>query len=208
MVLNLCQAPDDPNQQRIVRDAQLVAKFCATRRMIGEKAKVRSQGNYFDLPPPPNSKLLTNLDALLLADDNQTIRRQPRQQAPNSQEDSGAPAPVIAVKNVAVISMHKLALARLSNQRARRQPAIQEAGGASDSSRFRRVRMHNVRALAQKHVEQFPNSDSVLPGYLAAHLAHVNRKHTLVRGEIAHVFFTFGNLARNQQGDETRLLQT
>ena len=110
MVLDLSQPSDNPDQNRMVRYAKLMAKLCATRRVIREDAQVQAQRNHFDLPAAPDAKRLTNLDALLLAEHNQTIRNQSRQKSFDREKQLRSTPPVVTMKNVTVIRVYKLAL--------------------------------------------------------------------------------------------------
>src|ERR1041384_309021 len=103
MVLCLCQASDDADQNRVIGNAKLVTKLRAPRCMVREQSEIESERNHFELIAASDTKLLTNLDALLFANHDQSIGDQPRQQSFNREEQSRSTAPVIAVKDVAMI---------------------------------------------------------------------------------------------------------
>ena len=84
--------------------------------MIREDAQVQAQWNHFDLAWPPYSKRLANLDALLLANDDQSISNQSGQKPFDREEQLRAAPPVVAMKNMTVIGMYKLALPWFSYQ--------------------------------------------------------------------------------------------
>src|SRR5574338_79132 len=191
----------------MVGNAQLVAKPRAPRRVIFEETQVEPERNHSDLSTAPDAKLLANLDALLFADNDQTICNHAREQSFNHQKQSRSVATVVTVKNVPVIRVHKLAFAWLAYQRARRQPSIQKTSSTSDCACLGGVSVNDVRALLQKESKQFPDGDSVLQRYFAAHLREVERRHALVVREITHIFFTFRDGARHEQGVEARVLQ-
>src|ERR1041384_4147682 len=102
------------------------------------------------------------------------------------------------MKNMTVIRVNKLALPRLPDECSKRQPTIQKPCRASDSSRFGRVRVNDVRPLASKESKQFPDGDDVVQTNLAAHLRNVKRRHPEIVREVAHVFFTFRHRARDE----------
>ena len=81
MVLDLCQATDDADQNRVVGNTKLVAKLCASRSVIGEETEIESQRNHFDLPRSSDAKLLADLNALLFTDNNQPIGNELRQES-------------------------------------------------------------------------------------------------------------------------------
>src|SRR6185436_6174533 len=128
MVLDLCQPADNPDENRVIGNAEHVTKRRATRRMLRKDAEIQPERNHFDLRAAPDAKFLANLDTLLFADHHQTIGNHPREQSFNREKHACAIAAVVAVKNVPVIRVHKLALAWPADKRARRQPAIKETG--------------------------------------------------------------------------------
>ena len=74
------------------------------------------------------------------------------------------------MKNVAVVRVHESAAARARGERRGRQPAIKQPGDATHRARLRRVRVHNVRALAEEEAVQLPDRHRVLQRNLTAHL--------------------------------------
>ena len=92
----------------------------ATGRVIGEETEIQSKGNHFDLSTAPDAKLLTDLNALLFADHDQAIGNESRQESFDREKQSRSTAPVITVKDVPVICVHKLALAWLADEHTRR----------------------------------------------------------------------------------------
>src|SRR6185503_13549687 len=115
---------------------------------------------------------------------------------------------VITVEDVTVIRVYKLALPWLAYEHTRRQPSIQETRRASDCPGLGRVRVYDVGPFAKKKAKQFPDSDGVVQRNFAAHLGEVARYDPHLSREIAHVFFTFGNLAGYEQGFEASILQS
>jgi hypothetical protein len=73
MVFDLGQATDDPNQDRIIRNAKLVTKVSAPRCVPTKEAKIQTQWNHLNLVRAPNAKGLANLDTLLSAYDYQLV---------------------------------------------------------------------------------------------------------------------------------------
>ena len=61
-------------------DVKLLSKSCAPLSVVGEDAQIQTQRNYFNLPGPPNSKGVANLDALLSAHHYQPVGNESGQQ--------------------------------------------------------------------------------------------------------------------------------
>src|SRR5678816_2978400 len=125
-----------------------MTKLRAPLCVFGKHPEIHAQRQRSGVLGPSHAKLLANLGALLFADNYQPIRDEFREQSLNRQKQLRATPPVIAVKNVAVISVHKLAAARLADECSGCQPAIQETRGASDSARFGSVCVNDVGPLA------------------------------------------------------------
>src|SRR5215207_8114317 len=138
--------------------------------MIGKNVEIQTQWNHFDLSAPADAKGGTNLHALLLADNYQTVGDEFGQQPFDRKEHSRSIAPIVTMKHMTVIRMYKLALTWLAHERSRRQPTIEKTGQTSDRPGFGRVSMNDVRPLANKNTKEFPDCDCVVQRYLAAHL--------------------------------------
>ncbi len=198
MVLDLGQPSDDADEDRLLIDTKLLPKRRASRSVIRKHTEIEAERNDLDLSLSPNAEIVSNLGALLRTHDDQSIRNQSRQQPLDRQKNSCPAAPIITVKNVAVIRVHKLAPPRSADERSRRQPAIKEARNTPDRSGLRRVRVNDVGPFAQKQPKQFPDRDDVLQRDLAAHFGNVERLHTRLVREVAHIFFARGNRTRNE----------
>ncbi len=85
--------PDNSNQDRIVRNTKLVTKLRAPRRMIRKHVEIQTERNHFDLSGPAHAKLFANLNALLLADNDQTIGNELRQQPLDREKQLRAACP-------------------------------------------------------------------------------------------------------------------
>src|SRR5215216_4680728 len=124
VVLDLRQPSDNANQDRFFIDIQFLSKPVAACWRIREDAQIKSKRNHFDLPFTSDAKVLSDLRALLCADDQQPISNQSRQYPLDCEKEPGPGAPIIAMKNVTVIGVHEFTPARPPDESCRRQPAI------------------------------------------------------------------------------------
>src|SRR5262245_43398910 len=108
-----------------------------------EDAQFNSQRYHNKLIAPPDATPPVNLLALLRADSHDAVGGHSGQQSFDAEKQAGLVPAVITVKDMTVVGMHKPATPRPSNQGGGRQPAIGQAGNASDRSRFSRMCMHN-----------------------------------------------------------------
>src|SRR6185369_13169514 len=124
VVLDFSQAADDADENRVVRDTELMTESRASLCIVGKNVEIQTQRNHFDLPTPAHAKLLANLNALLFADNYQPVGNDFSQQPFDEEKQSRSATAIIAMKNVSVISVNKFALARLADQNAGSQPTI------------------------------------------------------------------------------------
>src|ERR1043165_673222 len=120
VVLDLGQTSDDADQKRVVGNAKFVTKLRAPLAVFGEDAEIQTQRHDAKLLRPSHANLLADLGALLFAHDYQSIGDEPRQQSFDREKQLRTTAAVVAVKNVTVIRVHKLAFPRFADQRAGR----------------------------------------------------------------------------------------
>src|SRR5262249_16330694 len=86
VVLDLCQASDNTDQNRMIGNAKLVTKLRAPRGVVRKQSEIKPERNHFELIAAPHTILLTNLHALLFTDHAQSIRNHSRQQSFNRKE--------------------------------------------------------------------------------------------------------------------------
>src|SRR6185503_627948 len=73
VVFDFRQTAHNPDEYRIVMNVKLLTKFCAPRRVLRKYTEIQTQRNHFDLLRLSHPKYFANLNALLLADNNQAV---------------------------------------------------------------------------------------------------------------------------------------
>src|SRR6185503_5332833 len=199
MVLDLCETTDDADQYDVVSQTEFLPKYLPSRCCIFKDVQIQPEWYYLELPIPANPKHFADLILLLMTDDQQAICGDTGQHLLNEDEEPRLQWTIIAVKDVTVILVHKLALTRLPDQGARRGPTIKKAGDASNGAGFGGVCVNNIRTFASKQTEQFPDCHHILRRDLATHLADVMRRDAQLVSEVAHVFFAFRNSSGNKE---------
>src|SRR4029453_18192319 len=199
MVLDLGETPNDADQDDVIRQTQFLAKYLPSRYSIVKDFQIQAERHYLELPIPPNAKHIANLVLLLTTDDQQPIRCETGQHLFNEDEEPRLQWAIIAMKDVAMIRVHELALTRLADQGARRGPTIKKAGHSSNGAGFSGVCVNNNRTFASKQTEQFPDCHYILRRDLATHLADVMGRDAQLVSEVAHIFFAFRNGSGNEE---------
>ena len=120
------------------------AEIVAANRDTG----VETKRNNRELTRTADAKGLVNLSSLLLTDDDDSICSQPRQDSLYQQKQSRLKRAVVAVKNMAMVSMHEPAASRPPQKHRGRRPAIEQSGNSPNRAGFSGVRVHYVWVFA------------------------------------------------------------
>src|SRR5437763_50729 len=105
MMLDLAQPPDDADGYLVIRNAQFFSQSAAT---LFHLVEIEAERHDAKLRGTPDAEALADFLPLLFADDNDAIRTQPRQRPLDGNKQTRLCRAIIAVKDVAVISVNDL----------------------------------------------------------------------------------------------------
>src|SRR6201995_5251417 len=146
MILYLRQTTDDADERVFVARVPLAPERRAARARVVEGACVEAERDDLELLAAAYAEATVDLFELLRADDDDAIRRKPRERALDREKEASLPAPVVAVEDVSVIGVDEAAAAGATPQRRRREPAIEDPRHTPHCARLRRVRVNDVGA--------------------------------------------------------------
>src|ERR1043165_4759820 len=99
----------------MLSESHLPAKLVSPFQPVAVDLQINPQRNHGKLAGCADAKRFMNLAALLFGDDYDAVGYQPRQRPFNRQEEAGLRCPVIAVKNMPMIGVHKTAGSGFAN---------------------------------------------------------------------------------------------
>src|SRR5881392_3322664 len=107
MVLNFSQPAYDADENFVGAHAQFFSELLSPLRPIAVDIQIDPQRNYGELSGSTDAKPLIDFAPLLFRDHDDSISREPREHSLNREKRPRLRRAVIAVKDVAVISMHQ-----------------------------------------------------------------------------------------------------
>src|SRR6185295_4778815 len=112
MVLNFSKPANDSYHDVVRVNFQFVTKSVPAFLPLSINSEIQSQWNNRKLRRTADLELFTNFATLLFADDNNSIRTQPGKNLFDRQKRARLYWSIVAVKNVAVISVNETTLTR------------------------------------------------------------------------------------------------
>src|SRR2546425_1953966 len=116
MILDFRESPNDPNQDIVFISLQFCARARTTFFPIGVHAHVDAEWDHGELFRGPDAKVFVYLPTLLMADHDNSIGYDARQNLLDRQKQSRLKRAIITVEDVAMICVHETTSAGPSEQ--------------------------------------------------------------------------------------------
>src|ERR1044072_2136 len=112
VVLDFCQATDNPDQNLVSADVQFLSEFLSSLLPTGVDIQINPERDHSEQFSLAHPKRFVDFVPMLWRDDYDPIGHEPREHSFNRQKHARLSSTVVAVENVPVIGMHKPARTR------------------------------------------------------------------------------------------------